>query len=152
MQSLNQVIPKGRISTDTADLRFYGRDETKHWEPRPSAVVFPETVEEVQSLVRWARSTRTALVPSGGRTGLSGAAVAANGEVVVSMQRMNRLIGTCTGEPTVTVQAGMTTHALQEIARENGYFYPVDFASRGSSQVGGNIATNAGGIRVLRYG
>jgi len=152
MKGLPEAIPSVRISTDPGDLLFYGRDETRHWNARPSAIVFPETVEEVQSLVRWARSSRTALVPSGGRTGLSGGAVAANGEVVVSMQRMNRIVGFAPGEPSITVQPGVTTHQLQEAARENGYFYPVDFASRGSSQIGGNIATNAGGIRVLRYG
>jgi FAD/FMN-containing dehydrogenase len=152
MKSLAECIPSSRISTDAGDLLFYGRDETRQWNPRPSAIVFPETLEEVQSLVRWARCSHRALVPSGGRTGLSGGAVAANDEVVVSMHRLNRLIDISPGEPSITVQAGMTTQRLQELAREHGYFYPVDFASRGSSQVGGNIATNAGGIRVLRYG
>ena len=120
MKGLLEAMPSARISTDPGDLLFYGRDETRHWNARPSAIVFPQTVEEVQSLVRWARSSGTALVPSGGRTGLSGGAVAANGEVVVSMQRMNRIIGFAAGEPSITVQAGVTTHQLQEAAREHG--------------------------------
>ena len=70
------------------DLRHYGSDWTRHWQPSPSAVRFPTTVEEVQELVRWAVRDRVPLVPSGGRTGLSGAAVAASGEVVVSVERL----------------------------------------------------------------
>ncbi|TVQ40778.1 MAG: FAD-binding oxidoreductase [Wenzhouxiangella sp.] len=139
--------------TDDADsLLHYGRDWTRFWTPRPRAIAFPRSTEEVLELVRWARATRTALVPSGGRTGLSGGAVAAAGEVVVSMDRMREQLAFDPFEPSLSVQAGMPVGELQRLATESGLFYPVDWAAAGSSQVGGSIATNAGGIRVLRYG
>jgi FAD/FMN-containing dehydrogenase len=116
------------------------------------AVALPESTEEVQAIVKIARLHRVAVVPSGGRTGLCGGAVAESGELVVALDRMNRLLAVEAADRSVQVQAGMITARLQEIAREHGWFYAVDFASSGSSQIGGNIATNAGGIRVIRYG
>ncbi|MBS0193353.1 MAG: FAD-binding oxidoreductase [Proteobacteria bacterium] len=145
-------IPVRDVRTSAADLAHYGRDWTHGFAPAPSAIALPESVEEVQALVRWANETRTALVPSGGRTGLSGGAVAARGEVVVSMERMRAILSFDAADRSLTVQAGVTTHAAQESAAAHGLYYPVDFASRGSAQIGGNIATNAGGIKVLRYG
>ena len=118
----------------------------------PGPVVFPRSVEEVVELVRWANGNHARLVPSSGRTGLSGGAVASKGEVVVSLGRLNQLLDFSAEDCSLRVQAGVTTQAVQEFASEHGLFYPVDFASRGSSQIGGNVATNAGGIRVLRYG
>ncbi len=134
------------------DVSAYGRDWTSRFTPNPSAVLRPENVRDLVDIVHWANDQRIALVPSGGRTGLSGGAVAANGEVVVSLEKMRSLLDFDPVDRTLTVQAGMTTQHVQEAARERGLFYPVDFASRGSAQIGGNIATNAGGIKVLRYG
>ena len=91
-------------------------------------------------------------MPSGGRTGLSGGAVASRGEVVVSFDRMNRILGFEPADRLVRCQAGVVTQALQAFAEQQGLSYPVDFASAGSSQIGGNVATNAGGIKVIRYG
>ncbi len=116
------------------------------------SVVLPGSVEEIQSIVWLANEYSLALVPSGGRTGLSGGAVAKDGEIVVVMDRLNNLFDFNSTDRTVTVGAGMVTEALQKIAANEDLFYPVDFASSGSSQIGGNIATNAGGINVIRYG
>src|SRR5690606_23314324 len=150
--ALAQTLPELRLLTDAADLEHYGRDWTRRWTPAPLAIALPSTVEEVQAIVRWARESRVAIVPSGGRTGLSGGAVAANGELVVSLERMNRAIAFDPVDRTLTVQAGMVLEAVHNAAREHGLAYPVDFGARGSCSIGGNIATNAGGIRVIRYG
>lgn len=152
LESLSQILPNERIKTDAASLEFYGKDWTKHIVPKPSAIVFPISTQEVQNLVRWARAHKTALVPSGGRTGLSGAAIATNNEVVVSFEKMNKVIEFDEFDQTVTIQPGFITEQLQKFAEDKGLYFPVDFASRGSSQIGGNISTNAGGIKVLRYG
>lgn len=80
---------------------------------------------------------------SGGRTGLSGGAVAAHGEVVVSIERMRSVRGFDPFDRTLTVQAGVTTQQVQDAAREQGQYYPVDFASRGSAQIGDYVAPNA---------
>ena len=152
LDALKEIFTPGRVRTGVADLEAWGRDWTRNFEAAPSAVVFPETVDEVVAVTRLANERGLAVVPSGGRTGLSGGAVASAGEIVVSFDRMNRILGFDAVDRIVRCQAGVVTAALQQYAAARGLFYPVDFASSGSSQVGGNIATNAGGIRVIRYG
>ena len=150
--SLQSAVPTLRVLTDPADLAHYGVDWTRRWIPAPLAIALPATIEEVQATMRWAHAQGVAVVPSGGRTGLSGGAVAANGELVLSLQRMNRVLGFTAADRLLTVEAGIALEAVHEAAREHGLQYPVDFAARGSCSIGGNIATNAGGIRVVRYG
>ena len=152
LTDLLQAVPALRLKTDPDDLEHYGRDWTRRWTPAPLAIALPATVEEVQAVVRWAYAHGVAVVPSGGRTGLSGGAVAANGELVLSLERMNRALAFNAVDRLLTVQAGMALEAVHNTAREHGLQYPVDFAARGSCSIGGNIATNAGGIRVIRYG
>ena len=151
-QALEDIFTPERVRTAAEDLGVWGVDWTRSFPVAPAAVVFPETVAEVVAVTRLANEAGFGLVPSGGRTGLSGGAVASNGEVVVSFDRMNRVLDFNAVDRVVRCQAGVITGTLQEYAAERGFFYPVDFASSGSSQVGGNIATNAGGIKVIRYG
>nr|WP_313403242.1 FAD-binding oxidoreductase [Pseudomonas sp.] len=152
IEELKTLVEPGKVLTDADSLETYGKDWTKQFAPAPSAIVFPKTTEQVQAIVRWANQHQIALVPSGGRTGLSAAAVAANGEVVVSFDYMNRIVEFNEYDRTVVCQPGVVTKQLQLFAEEKGLYYPVDFASSGSSQIGGNIGTNAGGIKVIRYG
>ena len=152
LESLRRQLPDLRLKTDPADLEHYGRDWTRRWTPAPLAIALPGSVDDVQGIVRWANAECVAIVPSGGRTGLSGGAVAASGELVLSLERMNRVLAFDPVDRTLTVQAGVALQAAQDAAREQGLQYPVDFAARGSCSIGGNIATNAGGIRVVRYG
>lgn len=152
LADLSRRLPELRLLTAAADLEHYGRDWTRRWTPAPLAIALPTSVEEVQAIVRWANEQAVAIVPSGGRTGLSGGAVAANGELVLSLERMQRVLGFDAVDRTLTVQAGMILQHVHDAARQHGLIYPVDFAARGSCSIGGNIATNAGGIRVIRYG
>jgi FAD/FMN-containing dehydrogenase len=150
--ALQEACPNLELSTDPAVLESHGQDWTRFRKPAPAAVTFPGSVEQACELVGVAAEAQIPLVPSGGRTGLSGGAVAARGEVVVSFDRMRSILDFNPVDRTVTVEAGVVTAAVQELAHQNGLYYPVSFASEGSSQIGGNIATNAGGIRVLKYG
>ncbi|TWI11952.1 FAD-binding oxidoreductase [Aerolutibacter ruishenii] len=152
LERLLATVPGLRLKTDPADLEHYGRDWTRRWTPAPLAIALPGSVEEVRGIVHWANQAGVAIVPSGGRTGLSGGAVAAQGELVLSLERMNRVLDFNAVDRTLTVQAGTPLQVAQEAAASHGLAYPVDFASRGSATVGGSIATNAGGIRVVRYG
>ena len=152
MTELERIFTADRVRTDAQSLTEYGRDWVKYLDPNPLAIVFPKTTDEVVELVKWARTARVALVPSGGRTGLSGGAAALNGEVVVSFEKMNRILEFDPLDQTVRVESGVVTEAVQRFAEEHHLAYPIDFAARGSSQIGGNVATNAGGIKVLRYG
>ncbi len=152
IEELKTLVDAGKVLTDADSLDAYGKDWTKHFAPAPLAIVFPKSPEQVQAIVRWANQHKVALVPSGGRTGLSAGAVAANGEVVVSFDNMNQILAFNEMDRTVVCQPGVATQQLQEFAQDKGLYYPVDFASAGSSQIGGNIGTNAGGIKVIRYG
>ncbi len=151
-QALDELFSDRQLKRDADTLQTWGCDWTRSFDVAPSAVVFVESLEEVVALVRLANAEGFALVPSGGRTGLSGGAVAGNGEVVVSFDRMNRILDFNAADRLVRCQAGVVTQTLQDYAAERDLYYPVDFASSGSSQLGGNIATNAGGIKVIRYG
>lgn len=141
-----------QISRDSQDLEAYGRDWTRLHIPSPSVVVFPESTADVVKLVEWARGQKKGLVPSGGRTGLSAGAYATNGEVVVSFDRMRTIYGIEPIDQVIHCDAGVPTEELQNFAEGKGFFFPIDLASRGSSQIGGNVSTNAGGTKVIRYG
>ncbi|HXU70472.1 MAG TPA: FAD-binding oxidoreductase [Polyangia bacterium] len=150
--ALARDFPADFVTEDAADRAEYGRDWTKVYAPDPSAIAFPRTTDEVSRLLALCSAHRVPVVPSGGRTGLAGGAVAAKGELVLSLARMRRMDPVDELGLTVRVQAGAVTAAVHEHAAALGLTWPVDFASKGSSQVGGNIATNAGGVKVIRYG
>lgn len=152
MQDLTSFLKPEQISTNSDDLKTYGQDWTRYYTPNPKAIVFPRTTEEVQKIVKWANASKQKLVVSGGRTGLSGGAVAKDNEVVLSLEKMSKIHPINELDMTIKVEAGVITEALQDHLQAKGYLFPVDFAARGSSHIGGNIATNAGGIKVLRYG
>jgi len=149
---LKLEIANIEYSIEPDDLLNYGQDWTRFNTANPACVLFPKTIEQVQAIVKLANKLEFKLVPSGGRTGYSGGAVASNNEFVLSFEKMREIIDFNRDDSQVTVQAGVITEQLHNFAEEKGLYYPVDFASSGSSQIGGNIATNAGGIRVLRYG
>ena len=145
-------FPADFFSDDPSDLAEYGRDWTKVYAPAPSVIALPRTTDEVARLMRLCNEANVAVVPSGGRTGLAGGAVAKDGEIVLSLARMRRMDAVDLLGATVRVQAGAITEAVHQHCAPHGLTWPVDFASKGSSQVGGNIATNAGGVKVIRYG
>lgn len=153
---MNRLSQEGfdlsQFKTDEEDLRYFGSDHSKHFSPNPSVIVFPKSTEQVQQVVLLCNELDLVIIPSGGRTGLSAGAVASNGEVVLSLDKMNKIGTFYVDDRMVEVEAGVVTQALQDFAQSQGLYYPVDFASSGSSQIGGNIATNAGGIKVIRYG
>lgn len=152
LKALRDVVGETGLKTEAADLEIYGKDWTKVYKPAPIAIVLPADVEQVVALVKLAKSLEVPLVPSGGRTGLSGGAVAPAGELVVAFDRMNKILDFDASDRLVTCEPGVITEQLQQFAEGEGLFYPVDFASSGSSQIGGNVSTNAGGIKVIRYG
>ncbi|MCF9034257.1 FAD-binding oxidoreductase [Acinetobacter nectaris] len=152
LAQLTEIVGESRVKTDASSLENWGKDYTKHFEPNPSVIVFPSSTEQVQQIVQFANANQIAITPSGGRTGLSAGAVASNGEIVVSLDKMSQILDFFPADRMVRIQAGVVTEQLQEYAESKDMYYPVDFASAGSSQMGGNIATNAGGIKVIKYG
>jgi FAD/FMN-containing dehydrogenase len=152
LRAIAEGFPPDFLTREPSELAEYGRDWTRVHTPAPSAVAFPRTTDEVARLLALCHTHRVVVVPSGGRTGLAAGAVAARGELVLSLRRMSRIDPVDLLGNTVRVQAGAVTEAVHQHCAQHGLTWPVDFASKGSSQVGGNIATNAGGVKVIRYG
>ena len=157
-KQLQSILPSDRIFFQEDNLMdkntylSYGKDYTKILEPNFSALLFPKTEQEIVKIVQTAIEYKIPLVPSGGRTGLAGAAVASKGEIVLSLDKMNRFLELDDSAGTATVESGMITKEIHNKVEEQGFYFPVDFAASASSHIGGNIATNVGGIRVVRYG
>ena len=149
-RELGAALGEDGLSVEPDDLAEYGRDWTRVHEPAPSAIAFPRSTAQVSEVIRICHAHGVAVVPSGGRTGLSAGAVACRGELVLALDRLDTIADFNPVERTVRCGAGVVTAQLQAFASEQGLFYPVDFASAGSSQIGGNISTNAGGVAVLR--
>ncbi|GAB4512391.1 MAG: FAD-binding oxidoreductase [Haliangiales bacterium] len=152
LSALRDQFPPALASADSADLASYGVDWTRVYEPAPALLLRPHSTDEVARLMALCHQHRVPVVPSGGRTGLAGGAVARDGEVVLSLERMRRVDPVDELGMTVHVEAGAITEAVHQHCEARGLTWPVDFASKGSSQIGGNIATNAGGVKVIRYG
>ena len=149
---LVEIVGSDWVKTDDVELQYFGKDWTNVFHSDPIAIVLPSSIEDAQAIVEVAMENQVALVPSGGRTGLSGGAVAKQHEIVVAFDRMNKILNFDAVDRQVICQPGVITEHLQQFADDNDLFYPVDFSSSGSSQIGGNVATNAGGIKVIRYG
>lgn len=135
-----------------ADLAPYGTDWTRKFSGTPSVVARPRTTEQVVRLLAACNKHGLPVVPQGGNTGMVGGSVPRGGEVVISLSRMNRIEGFDPIVGTVQVEAGVILQNLNETIAAEGFALPVDLGARGSCQIGGMIATNAGGLRVLRYG
>jgi FAD/FMN-containing dehydrogenase len=118
----------------------------------PLAVVRPGTTEAVSAVLRVCHDHRISVVPQGGRTGLTGGATPVANGVVLSLERLTGVEEIDSAAATMTVRAGTTLQAVQSAADDAGFLFPLDLGARGSCQIGGNIATNAGGNRVIRYG
>jgi len=114
-------------------------------------VLKPGSTQDVATILKLATETGTAIVPQGGNTGLVGGQMP-SGEVVVSLGRMNRIRHVDDADNCITLEAGVTLQSAQEAAKAKGLMFPLWIASQGTCQVGGNLATNAGGINVLAYG
>ncbi|WP_454739496.1 FAD-binding oxidoreductase [Cupriavidus necator] len=148
----------GEVNVLTADrgedLSSFVKDWRGKFQSPVLAVLRPATTAEVQALVRLAARAGVAIVPQGGNTGLCGASVPtpSGTQVVLQLGRMNKLRELDVRNNTVTVEAGYILQRLQELAASAGRLFPLSLGAEGSCQIGGNLATNAGGIQVLRYG
>ncbi|WP_420993749.1 FAD-binding oxidoreductase [Cupriavidus sp. 30B13] len=142
------------VLTDDADKAPYLTDWRKRYTGEAVAVLRPGTTEEVAAAVHACHAHQLAVVPQGGNTGLCGGATPSAGtaSVVISLQRLNRVRQVDPLNNTVTVEAGVILQQLQDAAREHGRLFPLSLAAEGSCTIGGNLATNAGGTGVLRYG
>jgi FAD/FMN-containing dehydrogenase len=149
---LRAVVGATKVLTGAAELAPYCTDWRGRYTGTASCVVLPGTTEEVAAVVRICADAGTAIVPQGGNTGLCGGATPTGGEVVIALTRLNRIRAVDADNNSITVEAGCTLHAVQQAAREIDRLFPLSLAAEGSATIGGNLATNAGGVQVLRYG
>ncbi len=141
-----------RCKTDKSDLQEYSSDETEDLEFVPSVVLIPENVKEIAEVLKYCNTQKIPVTPAGARTGLSGGSLPIYGGVLLSTEKLNRIISIDEKNHQVTTEPGVITQVLQDAVKEKGLFYPPDPASRGSCFIGGNIAENSGGPKAVKYG
>ena len=142
-----------------ADSVLTGEDVSSRavgiWRPESlvaQAIVRPQSTEEVSEILRLCHALGQSVIAHGGRTNLVESADTTQSDLILSLERMNQIEGVDLNNRTMTVQAGVLLQSIQDRAESHGLFYPLDIGARGSCTIGGNIATNAGGNRVIRYG
>ncbi len=150
---LAQMLGRQHVLTGP-ETEAYTTDWRGRYSGRALAVVKPGSTEEVAEVVRWCVAHRVPMVPQGGNTGLCGGATPDGGgqAVVISLARLNRIRGIDTDNDTLVAEAGCILQSVQQAARDAGRLFPLSLAAEGSCTLGGNLATNAGGTQVLRYG
>ncbi|MBN8507978.1 MAG: FAD-binding oxidoreductase [Burkholderiales bacterium] len=153
LDRLRACVGPTQLLTD-GDLSAWELDWRKRWRGRALAVVRPGSTAEVVAVVRACAEHGASLVPQGGNTGLVGGGVpdASGTQVLLSLQRLNRIRALDRANLTLTAEAGCILQAVQQAAADAGLLFPLSLAAEGSCTIGGNLATNAGGTQVLRYG
>ncbi len=144
----------GTFLTDPADTAPFLTDWRKVWTGTALAVAMPDTPEDVAKIVCWCASNDVAIVPQGGNTGQSGGSVPRREgqNIVLSLTRLSRIRELDPANNTITIDAGCILQTVQEAAAGAGRYFPLSLGAEGSCTIGGNLATNAGGTAVLRYG
>jgi FAD/FMN-containing dehydrogenase len=148
------IVGASHAIVDPVAMTAYLTEPRDRYHGRAAAVLRPGTVEEVQNILALAHRTLTGIVPQGGNTGLVGGQVPCGrgDEIVLSLERLDRIRNVDPVDDTVTVEAGVTLLRVQEAARKAGRLFPLSLASQGSCRIGGNLATNAGGVSVIAHG
>ncbi len=152
VEGLAAVLGRGRLKTGADIPEACLHDWSAERGGTPLALVTPDSTEQVSAVLRLCHAAGVPVVPQGGRTGLAGGAVPSEGAVLLSLAAMNRIEEIDTTSGLMVVQAGCVLQTLQEAAAAAGRSFQLDLGARGSAQIGGNIATNVGGNRVIRYG
>ena len=151
-QIVAQIVGEKNILTDPDSMRPYLRDLRNRYQSKCRAVVLPRDVDEVAAVVKWCAKNAIGIVPQGGNSGAVGGAVADESQIILNLARLNKLGAVDADNYTLTAQAGCILADIHAHAEAHNRFFPLNLGARGSCQIGGNLATNAGGMNVLRYG
>ena len=152
---MKEIVGPAGVLTDAADLARYTTDWRKRYSGPTDAILLPHTSAEVSQLMKLCHQESIEVIPQGGNTGQSGGSVplvAQAANVILCLTRLNKIRHIDLENNTVTVDAGVVLAALQDAAENAGRFFPLSLGAEGSCQIGGNLATNAGGTAVLKYG
>ena len=149
---LKSLLGSGRISEDEDVIKTYSDDWTGRYRGSARAVISPQSTYEVAEILNWCSTNQVGVVPQGGNTGMVGGSTPLNGELIISLRKMKNVNFSDRNNNQIVAEAGATLLEIQNLAFERSMIYGVDFAARDSATIGGTIATNAGGLNVLRYG
>lgn len=149
---LRDALGDAQVLTGAAISQRHHSDWTRHAPACPAALILPRDTEQVAIALRICNDAGQPVVPQGGMTGLAGGAVPRTGDIALSLDRLRGIEEIDVASATVTVRAGTTLQEIQQAVADAGYLFALDLGARGSCQIGGNIATNAGGNAVIRYG
>ena len=151
---LHQILEQKFILTEDQDKAPYLTDWRKRYTGKALAVVLPKTAQEVAKIVQLCAANQIAVVPQGGHTGFCGGATPDDSgkQIVLNLKHMNTIREIDVANQTITLEAGCILQAVQEKAAEQDFLFPLSLGAEGSCMIGGNLATNAGGTNVLRYG
>lgn len=154
LKDLIEIMENRDYTIDPERLSVYAHDEVSGEAYRhfPEIVLYPTTTEKISQVMKWANKNLIAVTPRGAGTGLSGGAVPIYGGIVLSLEKMNRILEFDADTLTLTAEPGVITDEIQKIARSNGLLYAGDPCSSDASFIGGNVAENAGGNKVIKYG
>ncbi|MGA7990021.1 MAG: FAD-linked oxidase C-terminal domain-containing protein [Thermoanaerobaculia bacterium] len=152
VRALAEIVGDRHLLAGADDLAPYAKDWTRDLVALPAAVARPRTTQEVSRLLAFCNAWSIPVTPQGGRTGLSGGALAIYGGLGLSLDRMTSILEIDADNFVAVAEAGVVTQTLQEAVEEKGLYYPPDPASRGSCTIGGNVAENAGGPHAAKYG
>src|ERR1700753_1435617 len=140
------------FSEDPAEIAPYLEEWRGKYDGHTPLLLKPSTTQQVAAILAICHETDTKVVPQGGNTGLVGGQIPLHGEVLISTKRLNKIRALDESGMTLMVDAGVTLAEVQRVEDEKHFLFPLSLASEGSCTIGGNIATNAGGTHVLRYG
>lgn len=152
MDRLVKIVGPSFLFLDDETRREYGHDETEDYVFPPAVVLKPGTPQEIAEILKVADTYDIPITPIGGRTGLSGGALAIHGGIGLSMERFNKILQVDEQNLQVTIEPAVITQVLRDAVAEKGLLYPVDPSSQGSCFIGGNVAENSGGARAVKYG
>jgi glycolate oxidase len=152
LDAFREIVGENYIFVDEEVLHNYAHDETEDLHFLPDVVLKPGTAEEISKILKCCNQYKIPVTPRGAGTGLSGGALPHLGGVLLSTERLNKILDIDTRNLQVTTEPGVITEVLQNAVKEKGLFYPPDPSSRGSCFIGGNIAENSGGPKAVKYG
>src|SRR5438309_1626865 len=152
LETFHKIVGSEFVLVDEEDRSDYAHDETEDLHFLPDLVIRPGSAEEISAILKICNEHKIPVTPRGAGTGLSGGALPHLGGVLLSIERLNRILDIDERNLQVTTEAGVITEILQDAVKEKGLFYPPDPSSRGSCMIGGNIAENSGGPKAVKYG
>ena len=153
-EQLKLIVGEKNIITNQNDLEKYNKDWRGFYNNKSLCVIFPENVSILKQIVKYCFAKNIKIVPQAGNTSLTGASVPTynNKEIIINFYKMNKIIEIDKSNLTILVESGLILNQLKECLDKENLYFPIDLSSSGSCMIGGNIATNAGGINALKYG